>query len=103
MRVQVIKGFPDSTYGLLRKNAVVTVPDATAKRWIMLGLVNPCGQAEYDTKVVNQVPTTRPMQAAGQEQQSSVSPVAQASQETTVKQSDNGKKRGRPPKSASFQ
>ncbi len=107
MKVSPIKSFNDSKYGRMTKNLVREVDDATARRWILLGHVNPAGPNEYETKVVQQTPVAGPKEnptlAAGKEQPSVSSPAAQASQSQTVNTSESGKKRGRPAKSESYQ
>jgi len=98
MHIMPIKGFPHGRLGFLAKGSVVEVPDDEGARLIRMGHANPAAAPIYATKVVQQQPTVGelPGMADGAEQPSSASPAAQASPQTTSKQSaSGGKKKGR--------
>ena len=85
--------------GRLRQGQTVDLPDAQAREFLRAGFVE-----HYQTKVIHTAPATpsNPSEAAGTEQPPSASPVAQASPQTTLSESESGKrKRGRPRKDRS--
>lgn len=85
--------------GRLRQGQTVDLPDAQAREWLRKGWVE-----HYQTKVIHSTPATpgNPLEAAGTELPPSASPVAQASPQTTLSESESGKrKRGRPRKDQS--
>lgn len=92
MYVTPIKGFPHLVLGYLAKGSIVEVTDDEGARLVRLGHVNPAAAPLYSTKVVRPSPVTGevPGLAGGAEQQSSASPAAQASQQTTSNVSESG-------------
>lgn len=100
MKVQVIrKTLIHDRLGTLPPGRVVDLPDAQAREFLRRGFVE-----RYETKVVHASPATpgNPSEAAGMAQPSSALPVAQASPQPTLNESESGKrKRGRPRKDRS--
>jgi hypothetical protein len=95
------KTFTHATAGTLVAGKSYEVDSRTAGRLLRAGLVNPSSE-EYSTKVIQRTPVVgnadSPSVAAGGNNQSSASQVAQASTQTTVNKSGSGatkKKRGR--------
>jgi hypothetical protein len=98
MHISPIKGFPHARLGFLAKGAVVEVPEAEGARLIRLGHANPAAAPVYATKIIQPAPVAGPLPgtAGGAEQQSSASPAARVSRQTTRKGSaDGAKKKGK--------
>jgi len=100
MFITPIKTFPHDRLGHLAKGAVVEVGEEEGQRLIRMRLVNPAAAPEVKGEAVVTKPI--PGEADGEMPQSFASPAAQASPQTTPRQSADGepKRRGRPRKSA---
>jgi hypothetical protein len=83
----------DRLGALKQGQRVENFPDRQAEEFIRRGFIE-----RYETKVIREIP----IEAGGRMESSSALPAAQASAQTTSKQSSDGaKKRGRPKKEAS--
>ena len=91
MKVEAIKPkLHHDKLGVLKKGRVVDLPDAQAQDFRSRGFVS-----VYETKVID----SRPFRPAGMDTPQSASLVGQVSAQTTLNESESGKKkRGRPRK-----
>lgn len=94
MKVTPIKSFPHDRRGTLVAGRAYEFADAEAARLIKMGLVRVCSPDEYETKVVTSTPVAPsvPSLADGEAPQSSASPAAQVSPQTTARPFDGGAK-----------
>ena len=94
MWVTPIKSFPHDRRGQMLAGRAYDLPEAEAARLLKLGLVRAASPDEYETKVVTQTPVAPavPSLADGEAPQSSASPAAQVSPQTTATPSGGGAK-----------